>query len=618
MTGDTSHIDEEIEKLLQRRMDRRRALSTGAKIGLGIGALAIIGGGIAATMLAQPSPTTIVQTVTQTVPPTTVVRTEVSTVVKPEVTTITQAGTVTTVTRPVTEVLTQTITEVTTAEAGPRRGGTLRFHITVDPVSLNPLTHGMVFTVTIAGAIFDRLIMRDWELNYQPMLARKWEISEDGKTYTFDLVKNAKWHDGVPFTAEDVVYTFGVAAPEFFPRYNQFYISIDKVEAIDEHTVQFKLKQPYADLLTHLSQVEGGSILPKHIYEGTNVLENPANAAPIGTGPFKFESWERGVAVTLVRNDDYYMEGKPYLDRLVFVVIGEVGAVAPAFRAGDLDFVYFIPPSQVMSLSTVPDAVVASRFSPSFPMWKIQFNLRHDILQDTRVRQALFYATNREEILEKVFTGLGIVPTSVIADTSYTHKWHNPNTQQYPYDPELAEQLLDEAGYPRGEDGKRFTIKITSPAGVIVHLNQVELIKDHWAKIGVEVEIVEKEIGIFLRDVWERWDFEAVNSWYFGGPTPTEALGYLQTSQINRAWFTNNMGWSNSRFDELFQKQQVETNEEKRKAYLDEMQELVMADPPEIYLVAQANVFVFKKKWHGLPAPVGNPTEWYGDIWVEE
>ena len=136
-------------------------------------------------------------------------------------------------------------------------------------------------------------------------------------------------------------------------------------------------------------------------------------------------------------------------------------------------------------------------------------------------------------------------------------------------------------------------------------------------KVGVEYEIQQQEAGLFLHNVFEVYEFDTSMIWYFGGPTPSDALGYLQSSQINNAWFTNSPGFSNAEFDELFVAQRAEVDFEKRREHLYKMQALVMDDPPELFVCGLSNVYAWKKGWQGLPPPVGNPTEWYGDIWYQ-
>jgi peptide/nickel transport system substrate-binding protein len=518
---------------------------------------------------------------------------------------------------PITATMTATVVS-TVAQTGPQYGGILKYYIPSDPGVGNPAVSGEMSTMDMAGALFDRLMMRDWNLNPLPDLAETWSISPDGKTLTFNLRKNVQWHDGTPFTADDVVFTYMEAFPKYLPNYGAYYANIlDSVKALDPYTVQFTLKTPYPDIMVYLSSVQGGSIIPKHIYEGTDIATNPYNTKPIGTGPFKFESWEKGVSIVLKRNDNYFIKGKPYLDGIVYPVIGQVGAFVPAYTAGEVDFFNFGTPEEALPLTTAPDTVVVTIAVPWVPVWKVQFNLRNDKLKDKRVRQALWYATDRQAILNTVWSGVGTVPISVVGTSSYTGKWVNKNVKQYPYDTATAEKLLDDAGFPKGANGTRFKLNLSYPAAAgSPHERTCFLLKDQWSKVGIDANLESLDFAFFADQVFKSWNFETSYPWYNGGPTIADAIGYLQTSMINKAWFTNPMGWSNQRFDELYVQQQSETDETKRKAMVDEMQTLVMEDPPELYINNASNVFVYRKTFEGLPAPLGLPTEWYGDIWL--
>jgi ABC-type dipeptide transport system, periplasmic component len=168
-------------------------------------------------------------------------------------------------------------------------------------------------TQMVAGNIYEGLLRYDTDMNPQPGLAESWEVSEDGLTYTFTLHEGVVWHDGEPFTAEDVVFSVDTFLRETHPRLRVSLQHVESVTALDDRTVQFQLKNPFGPFLG-VFEVGTMPMIPKHIYEGTDFANNPMNATPIGTGPFKFEEWERGSYIHLVKNEDYYVEGQPYLD----------------------------------------------------------------------------------------------------------------------------------------------------------------------------------------------------------------------------------------------------------------------------------------------------------------
>ena len=325
-----------------------------------------------------------------------------------------------------------TATTSTAATTGPTYGGSLIFYFQGEPAPLNPITQMHDFTLCVTGSIFDRLLWRDLQNTLYPDLAKALPtVSADGKTYTFDLVENAMWHDGEPFTADDVVFTFADAAPKGCPSYESFYGAIDNVTAVGKHSVEFRLKQADPDLLLHLSQVYAASILPKHLFEGIDINDNQYNQSPIGTGPFKFKEWQKGTSITVEKNPDYFMEGKPYLDKIIFRVVASESAAFQAYKTGELDYLWNISYSTSVDWKQDPNTDLGAPDSPMLPMWKFQWNIRNPIRQGMgdnpvakkEVRQALYHATDMQELFEKVYYGYGRLLTGPLADSPFTHQY---------------------------------------------------------------------------------------------------------------------------------------------------------------------------------------------------
>lgn len=242
-----------------------------------------------------------------------------------------------------------------TASAQPsKRGGTLILGVEGEPSSLTAHLATDTAAMMVAYNVFNGLIGLDEKLEPTPDLAEKWSVSPDGKVYTFELAKNAKWHDGKPVTAEDAEYSFNEIIAKVHPRAGSWWPNVASAKATGPYTFVITLKAPYAPFLTLVASVlsSGTLILPKHIYLGTDPKTNPANQKPIGSGPFKFAKWERGSFVELTRNDDYFKAGKPYLDRLVFKIMPDAAARLLAFERGEVDFLhwYIVPYDQVAKL----------------------------------------------------------------------------------------------------------------------------------------------------------------------------------------------------------------------------------------------------------------------------
>ncbi len=296
--------------------------------------------------------------------------------------------------------------------AEPKRGGTLVIALDSDPPTVNPDVTTSVPDVSVGALIYDALMRVDEDFAPVPALASSWTVSPDKLTYTFKLVE-AAWHDGKPFTSKDVKFTFESVSGKYGAKFATTASVIDGIDTPDDRTVVFRLKRPFGPFLFSLTDYNNASIMPEHVYAGTNVLTNPATLSqPIGTGPFMMKEWDRGQTITLARNPNYWREGKPYLDEIVFRFIPDAAARVLALKAGELDFVYFyyFPTSQYVQVKDDPNLQFREHAAPEDHL--IMFNVRRAPFDNVKVRQALFTALDREYIKKAVFQDLGTVMQS--------------------------------------------------------------------------------------------------------------------------------------------------------------------------------------------------------------
>ena len=218
----------------------------------------------------------------------------------------------------------------------PQPGGTLNVVIQPEPpgLMLGILQNGPVQMVS--GDIYESLLRYNFDLSPEPQLAESWEISEDGKTYTFNLRKGVTFHDGTPFTSADVKFSMDVFLRETHSRMRTYMEHVESIETPDDHTVVFNLKYPFGPFLG-IFEAGTAPMIPKHIYEGTDFVNNEANNTPIGTGPFKFKEWAKGSYIHFVKNEDYYMDGLPYVDEVYYHVIPDAASRAVAYETGKVD-----------------------------------------------------------------------------------------------------------------------------------------------------------------------------------------------------------------------------------------------------------------------------------------
>ncbi|WP_159992415.1 ABC transporter substrate-binding protein [Roseomonas sp. 18066] len=470
--------------------------------------------------------------------------------------------------------------------ATPTRGGTARIVVAEPPI----LTSAFITTMNIgmvSSKILEGLVSYDLELKPVPALAESWDTAEDGLSVTFNLRRNVRWHDGKPFTSADVRFTLLEVWKKLHPFGRAVFANVTAVEAPDDHTVTIRLSAPAPYLFNYINTY-GAQILPRHVYEGTDVLQNPANVAPIGTGPFKFKEWVRGSHVALERNADYWQPGKPYLDGVLFRFIPDPVARSVALEAGEIDVTIgsLIPVTSLRRFSDAAKYTINTddgRFLAS--IFLAQINVRRPYVSNKRVRQALSHAIDRAALVRLVWQGYGKPATGPIP-SSVSQYYARGNPQGF--DPKRAEELLDAAGFKRGADGKRFRINLVSGSGDSLESNRAgEFIKQALARIGIELELIIEDSAAYLRRVYTDGDYDIMTSSLHKLPDPTLGVQRLYWTKniVKGAPWTNGSGYSNPELDRIMEAAAAEGDLGKRRALVTRWQEIVQEDAPILDLV---------------------------------
>ncbi len=500
--------------------------------------------------------------------------------------------------------------------AGEKYGDTFVVGISSDPQTLNGAISGSYFDKIVASNVYSELVRLDYQMNPVPDLAEKWEVSPDGLTYTFTLKSGVKWHDGTPFTSADVKFTVDEAILKLHPRATTYASVIDSVETPDDNTVVFKLKRTFGPFINALAY--DFFIIPKHIYENTDIKNNPANAAPIGTGPFKFEEWVRGDHVSLVRNPDYFQKGLPYLDRLVFKVMPDAAARVLALQTGEVDYLAYqsLPASAVPQLKNDPNIVVTNKgFESLGTIVMLTFNTEQPNLKDKRVRQAISMAIDRDYINEHADYGLGVPATSPFASTNWAYE---PNVTKYPYDPQKAAALLDEAGYKPGPDGTRMTLRLTCDTAVELNRKTGEIIRDNLAQIGIKVDFEPVERGVMLDRVYVKRDFDMQVHGFSTGCDPAIDIARLYVStNIRPVNFTNGSGYRNPAVDELFAKGESASDPAERAQYYKQVQKILTDDVPCAWLIEEGLEGAYNSRFHNVHSWSSYSYYIFWDVWSD-
>jgi peptide/nickel transport system substrate-binding protein len=475
----------------------------------------------------------------------------------------------------------------------PQQGGTFIIGIEGEPGSMVAHLATDTAALMVASNVLSGLIGLNFDFEPEPDLAESWGISEDGRTYTFEIVRNARWHDGEPVTAHDVAFTFNEVIAPVHPRAGTWWPNVERAEATDDYTFVIELKEPYAPFLTVLGNVLGSGtlMLPKHVYEGTDPSTNPANNAPIGSGPFVFQQWVPGSHVELVRNEDYFKEGLPYLDRVIVQFLPDAAARLLAFEGGEVDFLhwYIVPHERVADLREDPRfEIVEAGGEAAATNEYLLYNLRNEYLADVRVRHAIAYAIDREEVQELSLFGEGQPARSFVNSglswifaPEYDVYDEGSREEQL----EKANALLDEAGFERGDDGTRFELRIYWASGRDYEGRAAEVIRDQLRDVGIATTISVFDRPTFIDRVFRQWDFDLAHQLFTTGPDPTISVTpRYHTNQIKPEPFVNGMGYSNPEVDALFDAEYQVVDRDERAAMWREIQEILMADLPALPL----------------------------------
>jgi len=500
------------------------------------------------------------------------------------------------------------------AEGPPVVGDTLIMGSGADAVNLLPVLSSDSASTDIQNFVYNGLVRYDKDLNIEGDLAESWEISPDNLTLTFHLRKGVRWHDGAPFTAEDVLFTYRLLVdPKTPTAYAERYLQVVEAEAVDAYTFRVRYQKPLASSLISWAF----HVHPKHLLQGTDITKSPLASHPIGTGPYKFVQWQRGEKIVLEANPDYY-EGPPNIHRVLYRVIPDASTMFLELQSGGLDFMGLTPLQYAMQTDT---PAFRRRFSkyryPASAYSYLGYNLRRPLFQDKRVRQALAYAIDKQEIIDGVLLGLGQVATGPYKPGSWVY---NPDVQRYRYDPEKARDMLAEAGW-RDIDGDGVVEKDGQPLAFTIVTNQGndqrvkagEIIQRRLAEVGVKVKLRVIEWAAFLKEFINPGNFDAT---ILGWNIPPDPDGYnVWHSSKTGPRELNFIAFKNAEVDRLLEEGRGTFDKAKRKQAYDRFQEILAEEQPYTFLYVPDSLPVVASRFRGIqPAPAGityNFIEWY-------
>ena len=526
-------------------------------------------------------------------------------------------------------------------------GGALTITTISEPLTFNLAISNDASSSDVLGYLFEGLTETSWLTDrVEPLLAESWERSDDGSTWTFHLRRDVTWHDGEPFTAHDVGFTFkriiynddiGASSRSTFEfpyldGKGQWRESRMGVAVIDDHTVEFTLPVPFAPFLRSM----GTAIYPRHILEphvddGTFVDTWGIDTDPaeiIGTGPFTIESYQPGEQVVLARNPNYWLtddEGNrlPYLDRVVHNIVEDLDAELAGFLAGESD-VHGVLGEEYAELEPLQDEsnFTIHRWGPGFGTTFLGFNVNPGVDPDTgdhyldahkldwfnnvQFRQAVAHSVDKDAIIDGVQHGLGYPQWSSVSPAA--GDFHNPEVRTYPYDLDKANEILDSLGWTdtdgdgirEDSNGKAIEFRLVTNTGNSVRQEATKIIEQGMEAIGLEVDYEAIDFGVLVGQLTTTYDWEAMVIGFTGGPDPYSGINFWHSTADLHLWYPNQpepaTGWE-AEIDDLYVLGSQVLDHATRVEHYRKAQEIAAENVPIIYttlserLTATRNVF---------------------------
>jgi peptide/nickel transport system substrate-binding protein len=497
------------------------------------------------------------------------------------------------------------VAAATFAEAGSKKdtrpdGGSLSYGEYGRPATLDPITSNEMISLRLSELIFNGLVGINEKQMIVPELAEKWDVSPDGRTYTFDLRKDVMWHpkegeEAKPFTAEDVVFTYRIMMhPRTITPLKVRYEFIDTVEKVDDYTVKFTLKRPILNALAKFSF----KIIPKHGPANSTYLTRDDHFVqnPIGTGPYILKNITAEREIILVANENYF-KGRPHIDKFIAKPFADQNIMTQALMFNAIDMIVLVNPRDLPEIQGDKRFILQPYNALSYSFFG--YNVRNPLLADKRVRKAFTYAVNRQEMLDSFFNGQGTIISGPFAPGSWAY---NLDVQPIPFDPEKARALLQEAGFTQGadgflqKDGKKLSLSLKVPIEKESEaVKRVVLaFKNYLKNVGADIRVEFKEWQAWKEDVFLDHEFDIIfASWVFDDSADISSL--FHSGEIGD-WKNNFGGYSNPEVDGLINESKLTLDHEKRRTINRKLHAILAEESPYTFLWTLTNYAGYQKK----------------------
>lgn len=498
----------------------------------------------------------------------------------------------------------------------PAYGDTLVEGAIGEASTLIPILASDSASHSVAGQIYNGLVKYDKDLKIVGELAESFQIAPDGLTITFKLRRTVTWHDGKPFTARDVIYTYRVIIdPKTPTAYSEDFKQVASVTSPDPFTVVVRYNKPYAPALASW----GVAILPAHLLAGQDITKSPLARQPVGTGPFRFKEWVPGQKIVLEANPAYF-EGRPYLDRYVYRLIPDTSTMYMELKAGGIDQMSLTPVQYARQTDTPRFKAAFQKYRyPSNGYLYLGYNLRHPTFKDKRIRQAITAAINKDELIQGVLFGMGQRAHGPMIPGRWAY---NPDVRDILFDQARARQLLAEAGWRPSSDGmlqkegKPLRFTILTNQGNQQRLMTAQIIQQRLKQVGIDVRIRIVEWAAFLKEFIDKGNFEVVLLAWLTSQDPD--MYDIWHSSKTKPGELNFIGYSNQEVDRLLEQGRSTFDFEQRKKAYFRIQEILADEQPYTFLYVPDALPVVSARVRGIePAPAGighNLIKWYVPI----
>jgi peptide/nickel transport system substrate-binding protein len=486
-----------------------------------------------------------------------------------------------------------------------------------EPKNLNPAIVASNGVFYVASKVIEPLADAsfDGKDGLSPRLATAWEGSADGLSVTFKLREGVTWHDGKPFTADDVAFS---ALNVWKPLQNLgrlVFANLQAVDTPDAHTAIFRFSKPTPFQLVRNALPAVTAVLPKHIYEGTDIATNPANTQLVGTGPFKFAEHKAGQYYRLIRNDAYWEKDEPKVDEIVYRVLPDRAAAAGALEANEIQLAAFsqVPLSDLARIAKVDGIVVYSKgYEALTYQLVVEINHRRKELADLKVRQAIAHAIDRDFVVKTIFLGYAAASTGIVPRNA--PEFYTADVPAYPFDVAKANALLDEAGYKKDAGGTRFSLNLL-PAPYFSETRQFgDYLRQALAAVGIDAQIVNNDSAAHQKAVYTDHAFDlAVAPPVFRGDPAISTTILVKSGTPDGVPFSNQGGYANPALDALIDKANETVDVAARTALFKQFQKLVGEDLPLINVAEWGFITVARSSVKN----VSNNPRWAVSNWAD-